>query len=140
MCEQLRAKPGIPDAGKSLDFDRLALERRFAATSIVLNARWLHSLGLHPETIESHRFEGAIRQETDGRIVFPIRDETGVVALSFRSTVGVEVCGQRQSGVWTSRALGSDRALVLVSDPIDALAAYQLKPDLPARYLAIDPA
>lgn len=38
------------------------------------------------------------------------------------------------------RFADTDRTLVLVSDPIDALAVHQLRSDLPARYLAIDPA
>jgi hypothetical protein len=118
--------------------ERIPLERQLAATSVVVTSEWLHSLGLRPETLASARFEGAIRQDLNKRIVFPIRDDAGVVALSLWGPQGEEVKGRRDRGVWTSQAVKGDRAIVLVADPLDALAAHQATPGLEARYVAID--
>ena len=118
--------------------ERIPLERQLAATSVVVTSDWLHSLGLRPQTLASARFEGAIRQDLNKRIVFPIRDDAGVVALSLWGPQGEEVQGRRDRGLWTSQAFKGERAIVLVAGPLDALAAHQATPGLEARYVAID--
>ena len=52
---------------------------------------------------------------------------------------GPEVRGEADLGIWTSRVKTTDRSLVVVSDPIDALAQYQANPDLQTRYVATGP-
>ena len=118
---------------------RAPVAREMEATSTVVNGQRLHALGIRPETIALDRFEGSIRQDSAGTIVFPLRDANGVIALQLVTARGPEVRGEADLGIWTSRLKTTDRSLVVVSDPIDALAQYQANPDPQTRYVATGP-
>jgi Nucleotidyltransferase of unknown function (DUF6036) len=115
---------------------RVPAERALAATSRVVNGRALHRSGIRPETIALERFDGAIRQDATGAIVFPLRDSRGVVGLALETLTGSEVRGEAALGVWASQSKRTDKTLVIISDPVDALAAHQGTPDPNTRYIA----
>lgn len=119
--------------------ERVPLERELAATSVVVAPDWLHGLGFRPDTLAAERFDGAIRQDLNRRIVFPIRDESGLVALSLLGPQGEELHGRRELGLWMSRPASGDRAVVVVASPLDALAFHQATGEQRARYVAVDP-
>lgn len=115
---------------------RVPAERDLAATTRIVNARALHRSGIHDETIAAPRFDGALRQVATGGIAFPLYDQRGVVGLAIETTTGAELQGEHSLGVWRSNAASSDKKLIVVSDPVDALAIHQWKDQGDASYVA----
>ena len=116
--------------------ERVPVTRELDATTRVVNGRYLHALGIRPETLADERFADAVRQGHDGTIVFPYRDLTGVTGLRLHHDLGTGSSGRCDAGLWTSRERLTDRLLVVVDSPIDALAYQQANSVRDARYLA----
>jgi hypothetical protein len=115
---------------------RVPAERDLAATTLIVNGRALHRSGIHDETIASPRFEGTLRQTATSGIAFPLRDHRGVVGMAIETTAGSELRGEHALGVWISNAGPADKKLIIVSDPVDALAIHQWKDQRTAGYIA----
>jgi hypothetical protein len=115
---------------------RVPVERELGATTAVVNGRALYRLGIRPETIADERFAGTIRQDSTGAIVFPMRDAAGAVALRLETPLGSVVRGEAELGLWSSPTNATDTSLVVVSDPLDAVALHQHVSDPHARYVA----
>lgn len=119
--------------------ERTPVIRQLAATSRVRDGRHLYCIGIRPETLADDPFVDAVHQTHDGTIVFPFRDLEGVTGLQLHREGRVAAAGRVEIGVWTSAERMTDRALVMVDSPIDALAYQQANKTKDARYLALGP-
>jgi hypothetical protein len=117
--------------------ERVPLMRELAATTRVRDGRHLHRLGIRSETLADECFADAVRQAHDGTIVFPYRDLAGVTGLSLHRDASIRSSGRLESGLWTSREGATDRVLVVVESPVDALAYRQANAVQDARYVAV---
>jgi hypothetical protein len=117
--------------------ERVPVRREFEATTRVRNGQPLYALGIRPETLADKRFADAVRQAHDGTIVFPYRDSAGVTGLRLHRDLGTRSSGKLDSGLWTSQERATDRRLVIVESPIDALAYQQTNGVQDARYLGV---
>jgi hypothetical protein len=132
--ERLFGSPEVEAARERIE--RTPLAREFAAAAFVRERSFLATLGIRPETVHGARFDAVVRQEIGGEIVFPYRDGGGIVALERRAANRTGVSGRPQLGIWSSAMEQHDRTLVLVTDPLEALAHAQANPDPRTRYLA----
>lgn len=94
-------------------------------------------LGLSAATFKGDRFADRVLLDQSNNVVFPYSNDSGSVSgYELRNR---ELKGFRQGGVkslWRSNQKDSDRKLVIVKSPIDALSHYQLKQDKHIRYIA----
>jgi hypothetical protein len=116
---------------------RVPAERALAGTTLIVNGLVLNAQGIHDEVLSAARFQGTLRQmATGGGIAFPLRDDRGVVGLAVETTAGLELRGEHALGVWGSNGMSTDKRLIVVSHPVDALAIHQWKDQGDARYVA----
>jgi hypothetical protein len=116
--------------------ERVPVMRELDAATQVRDCRHLYALGIRPETLADERFADAVRQAHDGTVVFPYRDLAGVTGLRLYGAHGNGSSGRLDSGLWTSRERATDRQLVIVESPLEALAYHQANNVRDARYLA----
>lgn len=113
--------------------ERVPVMRGLDATTRLRDGR--HLRPWHP--LADERFADAVRQAQDGTIVFPYRDLAGITGLRIHHERGTGWSGRLDSGLWTSRERATDRRLVFVESPTDALAYQQANDVQDARYLAV---
>jgi Toprim-like/Protein of unknown function (DUF3991) len=119
--------------------DPRLITERFARARVSQTCCYLRGRGIHTETLSDPRFAGTWRLDARGNALFAHRDDTGDLTgfeIKGRSFTGFSPGGTKSA--WQSRALETDRFLVITESPIDALSYHQLHPEHASvsRYLS----
>ena len=97
---------------------------------------YLKYRGISNRTLNSDRFAGKVLIDDRGLAIFPHQDGNGITGFEGRN---YEVKGFSRGGqksIWHSNLYKSDRRLVVVESPIDALSYHQLYQEPDTRYIA----
>jgi hypothetical protein len=110
--------------------DPRAATEAFAAARVVETSHYLQTRGLRRETLSCERFIGTWRLGARGNVLFPHRDDAGVLTgfeIKNRGFTGFSPGGTKTA--WQSARQPDDRVLVITESAIDALSYYQLGGD-----------
>ena len=114
------------------------IKSQLARFAVAKSSSYLESLGIETETLLEDRFIGTILTDTKrSRVVFPHQNHEGFTGYQ---GIAKNVNGFSRDGtksLWQSNFAQSDRHLVIVASPIDALAHYQLHRQAQTRYIAL---
>lgn len=109
--------------------DREAVAAAFAAAVVVDSDPYLSSRGVRPETIRSARFQGTLRRDRRGNVLFPHADGEGLSGFESKNHGWTSFSTGGVKALWRSNATPGDRRLVLTESAIDGISYHQLAPD-----------
>lgn len=116
--------------------DRFEILEKVSRMRFATSHPYLEDRGISRQTLTSDRFAGKVLIDDRARAIFPHRDENGITGFEARdySVKGFSRGGQKS--IWYSNLHKSDRRLVVVESPIDALSYHQLYLEPDTRYIA----
>lgn len=109
--------------------DRAAVKAEWECAQVCLCLPYLTSRGLGPEVLALPRFAGCVRVDRRNNALFPHYDKDGLCGYEVKNKGFTGFAPGGTKGLWHSKALSSDRQLVLTESAIDALSYHVLHPD-----------
>lgn len=91
--------------------------------------------GVRPETLAHPAFRHSFTLDPTGALDVPVHNVNGLVPMVRE---GPRLQEKSCDGLWVSAARPTDRQLVLVAGPCDALAYHQLNPSDTTRYVSVN--
>jgi hypothetical protein len=117
--------------------DRTAVIKEWELARVCVSLPYLTSRGLGPEVLALPRFAGCVRVDRRGNALFPHYDREGVCGYEVKNKDFTGFAPGGVKGLWCSKALTTDRQLVLTETAIDALSYQVLHPqELGTRFMS----
>lgn len=123
--------PPLPKVAK----DRIRVEGAYARMNPALGHPYLENERAIPrELLETRRFAGRIRIDSQGNAAFPHEDADGISGIELKNHRFTGFSPGGTKGLWISHGLPDDRRIIFCESGIDALSHAALFPDARARY------
>ena len=121
---------------EAISSDRVQILEKLSKMQVATRHPYLKHRGISGNTLADSRFEGTVYLDSRGNAIFPHHDRDGVTGFEGRNHDFKGFSSGGNKSIWRSNLYTSDRRLVVVESPIDALSYHQLyqKPD--TRYIA----
>ncbi|MDJ0725436.1 MAG: toprim domain-containing protein [Prochloraceae cyanobacterium] len=116
--------------------DRQEILERLSRMKEATSHSYLESRGISKETLNSDCFAGTVYIDNRGSAIFPHQDRDGITGFEGRNHDVKAFSRGGQKSIWRSNFYTSDRRLVVVESPIDALSYHQLYQEPDTRYIA----
>ncbi|MDJ0718607.1 MAG: toprim domain-containing protein [Prochloraceae cyanobacterium] len=115
---------------------RQEILERLSRMKVATSHPYLEDRGISKRTLNSDRFTGTVFIDDLGRAIFPHHDGNGVTGFEGRNHDFKGFSKGGNKSIWRSNFLKSDRRLVVVESPLDALSYHQLYKEPHTRYIA----
>jgi len=119
-----------------LEPDRFEILEKLSRMKETTSHPYLKHRGISKRILSSNRFAGTVLIDDLGRAIFPHHDEKGITGFEARNHDVKGFSRGGQKSIWRSNSYKSDRRLVVVESPIDALSYHQLYNEPHTRYIA----
>ena len=109
--------------------DRAGVMQMWERAQICFSLPYLTGRGIGPDVLILPRFSGCVRVDPRKNALFPHYDRDGLCGFEIKNKGFTGFAAGGTKGLWHSRAMATDRQLVLVESAIDALSYHVLHPD-----------
>ncbi len=116
--------------------DREAVLKAWEQAKPCFGLPYLTARGLGPEVFMLPRFHGRMRVDQRHNALFPHYDREGLCGYEVKNAGFTGFAAGGLKGLWHSKALTTDKRLVLVESAIDALSFHLLQGDEHTRYMS----
>ena len=121
---------------QAIAVDRQEILERLSRMKVATSHPYLEDRGISKRTLSSDRFAETVYINDLGNAIFPHHDRDGVTGFEGRNYDFKGFSSGGNKSIWRSNLYTSDRRLVVVESPIDALSYHQLYQEPDTRYIA----
>ncbi len=119
-----------------INTERQLVVERLSKMEAAIHHPYLERRGISRETLINSKFNETVFIDERQNAIFPHRDKEGLTGYEIRNYDFKGFSKGGQKGLWRSNYNDSDRQLIMVESPIDALSHYELNKDDDVRYVA----
>ena len=126
------------DKPQPINSDRLSIIKAASNFKVVQSHPYLEKRGISQSILQSDRFMGTVAVDNRGNAIFPHYDNDGITGFTIKNENYQGFSKGGTKALWRSKPHESDRRLVIVESPIDAMSYHQLygKENPHTRYIS----
>ena len=117
------------DKPQPISRDRLKVIKAASSFKVVQSHPYLEKRGISQSILQSDRFIGTVAIDSRGNAIFPHYDGDGMTGFTAKNENYTGFSKGGTKALWRSKPNESDRRLVIVESPIDAMSYHQLFTD-----------